>query len=87
MQGADWRVTLFSHLADGYACTWASCKGWGTLTNFYTRIFDAMNPICPDCLLLAEGGGQAQGWSNYGDGFTTNPATIATIKSYIQAKG
>ena len=40
--------------------TWAECKGWGTLTNFYTRIFDALYPICNDCLFLVEGSGQVR---------------------------
>lgn len=40
---------------------WAACKGWGTLTNMYRRTWNALYPICPGCLLLAEGGGQAAG--------------------------
>jgi hypothetical protein len=40
--------------------TWASCKGWGTLTKFYTQIFDALYPICKDCLFLVEGAGQVR---------------------------
>lgn len=30
---------------------------------------------------------QSQGWSNYGDGFTTNQSTIAMIRSYMTGKG
>lgn len=40
--------------------TWASCRGWGTLTKFYTQIFDALYPICKDCLFLVEGSGQVR---------------------------
>lgn len=36
----------------------------------------------PDMLLL-----QAEGWSNYGDGFTTDPAVIERIRGYVAAKG
>ena len=30
---------------------------------------------------------QADGWSNYGDGFTTDPAIIQKIRGYVSAKG
>jgi hypothetical protein len=40
--------------------TWASCQGWGTLTKFYTQVFDALYPICKDCLFLVEGAGQVR---------------------------
>lgn len=45
--------------------------GWGSLTSFYTQMMGTLNPLCPGCLVLVEGGGQANGWSNWGDGFTT----------------
>lgn len=40
--------------------TWATCKGWGTLTKFYTEVYDALWPICEDCLFLVEGSGQVR---------------------------
>jgi hypothetical protein len=43
-----------------HCSTWASCKGWGTLTKFYTEVFDALYPICKDCLFLVEGAGQVR---------------------------
>jgi aryl-phospho-beta-D-glucosidase BglC (GH1 family) len=88
LKGAKGRIMIDpANEPDGYDCTWASCQGWGTLTKFYTQVFDALYPICKDCLFLVEGAGQAAGWSNYGDGFTTDPAVIQKIRGYVTGKG
>jgi hypothetical protein len=56
---------------DGYDCNWTKCQSWGTLTNFYQQMISILLPLAPNSIILVEGGGQASGWSNWGDGFTT----------------
>mmetsp|Transcript_8637 Transcript_8637/g.25922 ORF Transcript_8637/g.25922 Transcript_8637/m.25922 type:complete len:303 (-) Transcript_8637:493-1401(-) len=80
------RGVLFNGV-QGYDCNWQYCQGWGSLTSFYTQMMGTLNPLCPGCLVLVEGGGQANGWSNWGDGFTTNPAVIQKIRGYIKTQG
>lgn len=65
---------------DGYDCNWTKCQSWGTLTNFYQQMISVLLPLAPNSIILVEGGGQASGWSNWGDGFTTNSTAIAAIK-------
>ncbi|KAK9807769.1 hypothetical protein WJX72_008737 [[Myrmecia] bisecta] len=65
---------------DVYGGAWDNPAGnlpW-SLSDYYTKTMDALNPLCTDCLFFIQGIGQYAGapFVNWGDGFSrTNPAS------------
>ena len=53
------------------------------LGDFYTAAIDRLFPLCPECLFLVEGGGQASiPGVHWGNGFVTDGAALAKVAPY-----
>ncbi|CAL8465540.1 g5076 [Coccomyxa elongata] len=63
---------------DGYTLTWEG-KGlsYPPMSQIYLKAMDALYPICPDCLFLVEGSGQAGIGATWGNGFAIDPNQLA----------
>ena len=73
---------------DAFEMTWngavATSPASATpLGDFYLAAIDRLHPVCPECLFLVEGGGQASiEGVHWGNGFVTDQGVLARVAPY-----
>ena len=65
---------------DAFKMTW---DGGAPLGDYYLAAIDRLHPLCPECLFLVEGSGQASiPGVHWGNGFVTDGGVLAKIAPY-----
>ena len=64
-----------------FTLRWEAAGGRPALADFYMQVMDAVNPICPGCLLLVEGTGATNYKANWGmpPCGTSSPPCVAVL--------